>query len=90
MNRVGVLYAFAAAVLFGLSTPLAKLLLGSIDPMLLAGLFYFGSGLGLAVVRVVQVGQTSAPEAKLAVVAAAWWQRDYFIEVRFFLTKYSE
>lgn len=72
MNRVGILYAFAAAVLFGLSTPLAKLLLGSIDPMLLAGLFYFGSGLGLAVVRVVQVGQTSAPEAKLAGSDVPW------------------
>ncbi|ANA36241.1 Membrane protein [Ralstonia mannitolilytica] len=40
--------ALAAALLFGASTPLAKTLTGSISPILLAGLLYFGSGLGLA------------------------------------------
>ena len=43
----GVLYALAAATLFGVSTPFSKLLLGSVDPVLLAGLLYFGSGCGL-------------------------------------------
>ena len=43
----GIGYAVAAAALFGASTPLAKALLGSISPVLLAGLFYAGSGLGL-------------------------------------------
>jgi len=51
MNVAGVLCALTAAALFGLSTPLAKLLVGAIDPWLLAGLFYLGSGLGLAVLR---------------------------------------
>lgn len=46
--------ALAAAALFGISTPLAKWLLGSTPPVLLAGLLYLGSGLGLAVVRVVR------------------------------------
>ncbi len=39
--------ALAAALLFGASTPLAKLLLGNVGPLLLAGLLYLGSGLGL-------------------------------------------
>jgi drug/metabolite transporter (DMT)-like permease len=39
--------ALAAALLFGASTPLAKLLTGDISPLLLAGLLYLGSGLGL-------------------------------------------
>jgi drug/metabolite transporter (DMT)-like permease len=39
--------ALLAAVLFGASTPLAKLLLNDIAPVLLAGLLYAGSGLGL-------------------------------------------
>lgn len=40
--------AMASAALFGASTPLAKLLLGSgLDPWLLAGLLYGGSGVGL-------------------------------------------
>lgn len=39
--------ALAAALLFGASTPLAKLLVGDTPPLLLAGLLYLGSGLGL-------------------------------------------
>ena len=39
--------ALAAAALFGASTPLAKLLLGEVPPLGLAGLLYLGSGLGL-------------------------------------------
>jgi len=40
-------YAFAAAALFGASTPAAKLLIGQVPPLLLAGLLYAGSGIGL-------------------------------------------
>ena len=45
--------ALLSAVLFGASTPLAKLLLDQIDPWMLAGLLYLGSGVGLTIVRVV-------------------------------------
>jgi drug/metabolite transporter (DMT)-like permease len=41
-----------AALLFGIGTPFAKLLLGPVDPWLSAGLLYLGSGLGLALVQV--------------------------------------
>lgn len=34
-------------MLFGASTPLAKLLLGPVSPVLLGGLLYLGSGVGL-------------------------------------------
>jgi drug/metabolite transporter (DMT)-like permease len=40
--------ALIAALLFGASTPLAKLLGGEMPPLLLAGLLYVGSGVGLA------------------------------------------
>jgi drug/metabolite transporter (DMT)-like permease len=50
-NNPGVLSALTAALLFGLGTPAAKLLLGPVDPWLLAGLLYLGSGLGLALLR---------------------------------------
>jgi drug/metabolite transporter (DMT)-like permease len=40
--------ALASAALFGASTPFAKLLLGEVPPLLLAGALYLGSGLGLA------------------------------------------
>jgi drug/metabolite transporter (DMT)-like permease len=44
----GVLAAIAAAILFGLSTPVAKMLLGGLSPWMLAGLLYLGSGVVLA------------------------------------------
>ena len=46
--HTGVGYALLAAGLFGASTPFAKTLLGQVSPLLLAGLLYAGSGLGLA------------------------------------------
>ena len=47
----GVLAALGAALLFGVSTPLAKLLLNNVNPWMLAGLLYTGSGLGLSLYR---------------------------------------
>ncbi|HAT30613.1 MAG TPA: EamA family transporter [Janthinobacterium sp.] len=44
----GVVYALLAAALFGASTPFAKPLLGQVEPVMLAGLLYLGSGLGLS------------------------------------------
>jgi hypothetical protein len=41
--RSGPLLALGSALLFGASTPIAKLLLGITDPLLLAGLLYLGS-----------------------------------------------
>ena len=47
----GVPLALGSAVLFGASAPLSKLLVGSIDPWLLAGILYLGAGAGLALVH---------------------------------------
>jgi drug/metabolite transporter (DMT)-like permease len=58
------LLALLAAALFGASPPLAKLLVGELSPMLLAGLLYLGSGLGLCVVwlvRSLRGGARAAP-----------------------------
>ena len=51
MMQTGILLALASAGLFGASTPFAKRLLGSVDPWMMAGLLYFGAGLGLAAVH---------------------------------------
>jgi drug/metabolite transporter (DMT)-like permease len=48
--RKGIAFALASAVLFGMSTPLAKALVGTVSPLLLAGLLYAGSGVGLLLV----------------------------------------
>ncbi len=52
--NISVLHALMAAALFGASTPLAKLLVGLVSPVLLGGLLYLGSGIGLAVIRLVR------------------------------------
>lgn len=48
--RKGIAFALGSAVLFGISTPLAKVLVAAVPPLLLAGLLYAGSGIGLLVV----------------------------------------
>lgn len=56
--------ALGAAILFGASTPFAKQLIGdglSASPFLLAGLLYLGSGLGLAVMRLLRDKGWAAP-----------------------------
>ncbi|WP_457851821.1 DMT family transporter [Komagataeibacter kakiaceti] len=50
MNRTGLCLALLSAVLFGISTPFAKMLLGDMTPQMAAGLLYLGSGVGLALV----------------------------------------
>lgn len=70
----GAPFALASAVLFGASTPFAKLLLGQgVNPWLLAGLLYLGSGIGLSAIYVARraLGATSA-EAPLRRADIAW------------------
>jgi drug/metabolite transporter (DMT)-like permease len=64
----GVQAALAAAVLFGLAAPFGKQLVGAIDPFLLAGLLYLGSGLGLGSWRLV----AGRPRERLAAGEGRW------------------
>ena len=54
---LGPLLALASAALFGASTPFAKVLLAEgMGPLLLAGVLYLGSGIGLAIAEAVRPG----------------------------------
>lgn len=65
--------ALLAAALFGASTPLAKALLGGVEPMLLAGLLYAGSGLGLGLCLLLRrVRRRVAEEAPLRARDLPW------------------
>ena len=69
----GVPIALAAAVLFGASTPLAKLLLGAVDPWLMAGLLYLGAGLGLSAIHLSRAAlRLPAVEAPLRRADLPW------------------
>jgi drug/metabolite transporter (DMT)-like permease len=67
----GVTYALAAAILFGASTPLAKQLLPGVEPLLMAGLLYFGSGIGLLIYRLV-LGARASRETPVTRSMASW------------------
>lgn len=58
--RTSIIAALVAALLFGASTPFAKILAGEVSPELLAGLLYLGSGLGLWVIRILRDRRISA------------------------------
>jgi drug/metabolite transporter (DMT)-like permease len=73
MTRTGILFALLSAGLFGASTPFAKLLLGSVDPWMMAGLLYLGGGLGLALVHLTRaVWRMPAIEAPLRRADMPW------------------
>lgn len=73
MNRPSILYALVSAALFGLSTPAAKVLVDSIDPIVLAGLLYCGAGIGIGVLRrILPVVVSRAPEAALSRAELPW------------------
>jgi drug/metabolite transporter (DMT)-like permease len=67
----GPIYALVAAFLFGVSVPIAKLLIGSVDPLLLAGLLYLGSGIGLGITWIVR-RRSTAREASLTRKDMPW------------------
>lgn len=59
-----VVSALAAAALFGASTPFAKQLVGDLPTLLLAGLLYLGSGIGLTVIRVIRDRGWTSPQLR--------------------------
>ena len=64
MTPAAVVAALAAAGLFGVSTPAAKALLGVVHPVILAGLFYCGAGIGIALLRAVAAPILNLPVAR--------------------------
>ena len=54
LKSSGFAYALIAAFLFGAGTPAAKILLEKTDPLFLAGMLYFGSGVGLLILILIR------------------------------------
>ncbi len=71
MRRRAIAFALLSAALFGASTPLAKILLGSTSPLLLAGLLYLGAGLGLLAWLALRGGLKRVARGDLPWLAAA-------------------
>lgn len=65
----GAAFGLMAAALFGSSAPIAKLLLGQIRPVLLAGLLYLGAAVGLWLHRALAKPSREAPLGR-----SDWWR----------------
>ncbi len=72
MNRSAALIAICSAILFGLSAPVAKLLLDTSTPWMLAGILYCGAGVGLLVVHLAIRGTNVLVEAQLTRRELPW------------------
>ncbi|MEK6623936.1 MAG: DMT family transporter [Bdellovibrionota bacterium] len=65
MKNLGPVLALLSAALFGMSPALTKSVLGEMSPILVAGLLYLGSGLGLLLLLVIQKKSVSAELRRL-------------------------
>ncbi|MDD1769686.1 MAG: EamA family transporter [Methanomassiliicoccales archaeon] len=74
MNKRPLLYVAASAALFGVSPPIAKVLVGEIPPVALAGLLYIGAFLGLFLFTIAgrALLHRENPEARLASRDVPW------------------
>lgn len=71
--NTGIVFGLLSALLFGASTPLAKLLLGAVDPWMMASLLYLGAGAGLAAIHLFRAAlRLPAVEAPLRRTDVPW------------------
>lgn len=71
-NLGSILQALLAALFFGASAPISKLLLVDVPPVLMAAFLYLGSGTGISLVKLSQRLTRSQREAGIRVPDAKW------------------
>lgn len=71
-NTVFILQALLAALFFGASAPLSKLLLEDVPPVLMAAFLYLGSGTGIALVKLFQKLASHQTEAGIKRPDVKW------------------
>lgn len=71
-NLPYILQALTAAIFFGSSAPIAKLLLGDISPIFLASFLYLGSGSGVALVKLLNQVSVKEKEASIKSDDVKW------------------
>jgi drug/metabolite transporter (DMT)-like permease len=67
-----ILQALLAAIFFGASAPIAKLLLGDITPIYLAAFLYLGSGTGISLIKLIQTISSKEAEAGIRPPDIKW------------------
>jgi len=71
-NTVFIFQALLAALFFGASAPVSKLLLGDVPPVLMAAFLYLGSGTGISLVKLSQRLASNQREAGLKTPDIKW------------------
>lgn len=71
-NLSFIFQALLAAIFFGASAPIAKLLLGDISPIFLAAFLYLGSGTGISLVKLTQRMRFKDVEAGIKQTDIKW------------------
>jgi drug/metabolite transporter (DMT)-like permease len=66
LDRSPLIFIIISATLFGISTPLAKLLVGDISPLVLAGLLYLGAFIGLSLYTLARKKRVVDQEKRVA------------------------
>src|ERR1051326_616282 len=67
-----ILQALLAALFFGASAPIAKLLLGDVPPILMAAFLYLGSGTGISLIKLYQRMTAKQKEAGIKPPDVKW------------------
>ncbi len=67
-----ILQALLAALFFGASAPISKLLLGDVPPVLMAAFLYLGSGTGISLVKLFQRLSSNQREAGIKAPDVKW------------------
>ena len=71
-NLAFVLQALLAALFFGASAPISKLLLGDVPPVLMAAFLYLGSGMGISLIKLYQRLTSNQKEAGIRRPDVVW------------------
>ena len=71
-NLTFILQALLAALFFGASAPISKLLLGDVPPVLMAAFLYLGSGTGISLIKIYQRLTSNQKEAGIRRPDVGW------------------
>jgi len=71
-NLAFILQALLAALFFGASAPISKLLLGDVPPVLMAAFLYLGSGTGISLIKLYQRLTSNQKEAGIKRPDVIW------------------
>jgi len=73
VNNIGYVFqALLAALFFGASAPISKLLLGDVPPVLMAAFLYLGSGIGISLIKLSQRIKSEQMEAGIKSPDVKW------------------